>query len=91
MPKLLKLDPPQTVPSQSRELSALASRVEQVRSECERYIDDRAAELKRELPALPISVLRMEIVAGFRNCPCASFSIYTPKKQLNVFYHNQKD
>ena len=74
MPKLLKQkqDPPQTVPSPSKELSALASRVEQVRAECNRYIDDRAEDLKREIPGVPISVLRMEIVAGFRNCPCAS-------------------
>ena len=72
MPKLLKLGPPQTVSSISKELSALASRVEQVRAECERYIDDRAEDLKREIQGVPISVLRMEIVAGFRNCPCAS-------------------
>ena len=72
MPKLLKLDPPQTVPSPSKELAQLAARVEQVRAEANAYIDMRAADLKREIQGVPISVLRMEIVAGFRNCPCAS-------------------
>ena len=56
----------------SKELSSLASRIEQVRAECERSIDDRAADLKRGIPGVPLGVLRMEIVAGFRNCPCAS-------------------
>ena len=58
-------------PSQ-KDLSALASKVDQLRCECERYIEERAAELKREHPTLPIGVLRQQIVAGFRNCPCAT-------------------
>jgi len=55
-----------------KELIALASRVEQVRAECNRYIDDRASELAREIPGVPVPVLRMQIEAGFRNCPCAA-------------------
>ena len=62
----------ETAASPSKELSALASRVEQVRAECNQYIDDRAAELKREIPGVPVNVLRMQIEAGFRNCPCAA-------------------
>ena len=62
--------------------SALAARVEQVRAEANAYIDMRAADLKREIPGVPISVLRMEIVAGFRNCPCASI-LHRHAKEAN--------
>src|SRR5262245_23845764 len=66
-----------------KDLNALASRVEQVRAECEAYIDLRTAELKRELPTLPIDVLRMEVVAGFRDCPC--------KTVLNLMLKENKE
>jgi hypothetical protein len=51
----------------------LASRVEEMRSQCERFIDDRAAELHREIQGVPLGVLRMQIAPPiFKNCPCAA-------------------
>lgn len=60
------------MPSPSKELASLAARIEQVRGEAERFIDDRAEDLRREVPGVPIGVLRLQIVAGMKNCPCAA-------------------
>jgi hypothetical protein len=49
-------------------LHALATKVEQVLADCEKYIDDRAEQLKRETPGVPFQTLRQLIVAGL--CPC---------------------
>jgi hypothetical protein len=54
----------------SNQLQALATKVEQVRAEAEAYIDARAEQLRREIPGVPIGVLRQQIMAGMAGCPC---------------------
>ncbi len=53
-----------------KELNALAARVEQVRAECDAYINARAEELRREILGVPIGVLRQGIAPG--RCQCQS-------------------
>ena len=46
----------------------LAARIEQIKADCDAFIDARANELKASYPELPVGVLRQTISRG--RCPC---------------------
>jgi hypothetical protein len=54
--------------NKTNRLNALATKVEQVRADCEAYIDAKTEDLRRETPGVPAVTLRQIIVAAFSGC-----------------------
>lgn len=48
----------------------LVARIEQIRAEANAFIDEKAAELKKENPTLPLGVLRGLLTAKAAGCEC---------------------
>ena len=50
--------------------SILAARIHQARNMADQYIDQRAEELAKQNPGVPVGVMRQTICRG-GNCPCS--------------------
>ena len=66
MPKLLKQkqSPPQTVPS------TLRSRIEQLRADCDAFIDKKAEEIRQDAMGVPLSSIRQTLTVRYPGDPC---------------------
>lgn len=49
---------------------SLPDRIKEVQAEAEAFIDAKAAELKKQFPELPLSVLRRDVELKAWGCPC---------------------